>query len=184
MNASCHPQWTAGNSTSISGLSQCRSAAAPYESHVWRAALIRSVSASVNTNSLAGIERAEFQITPDFQRVRPAVQAVPNAEIRPMRNAHGGLEGLEFSLIHRSTRDDSRGAQRPRNRPKSVRRRVPKTRWANFPDRLPRPPPPSAASYYFLAGVNGVRRILSEIGIPVLGRLMGSYSSRSRCSSS
>ena len=45
--------------TSI-GSSHGRSAAAPYESHIWTAALRRATSGSVNSNSLAGMESAGF----------------------------------------------------------------------------------------------------------------------------
>ena len=41
-----------GNGTLITGLSQNRSVTAPYEFHVWRAALIWPASGSVNSNSV------------------------------------------------------------------------------------------------------------------------------------
>src|SRR5579885_2741763 len=49
-----------GNSVSTSGCSQRRSALAPYESHIWIAALMRATSGSANSNSLQGMESAGF----------------------------------------------------------------------------------------------------------------------------
>lgn len=45
----------------VCGECHLRSAATPYDSQVWSAPLILASSASVNSNSLAAIERAAFQ---------------------------------------------------------------------------------------------------------------------------